>query len=239
MKMLCFARLMGKEGYKMSREKKEKIISVSFSILTALLITIAGIIFKQEVIRILPLYVSVIIGFLSAKASRYACLLGGINSIVYAFVYFSFGLYAMAIYSFLACSTLQFVTFIRWNKRAYKHSTEFKTLTKKQIFGVAVLFIISFIVLYVVMTMAGSSYRIIDNSVTLVGIFQLILMVLSFKEFTWLALVTGVLSIILDGRMSFDYPAQITYLIFSSYSFVCIVRQHIAVKKLYKEQNDK
>ena len=183
----------------------------------------------------MPLYVSVIIGFLSAKASRYACLLGGINSIVYAFVYFSFGLYAMAIYSFLVCSTLQLVTFIRWNKRAYKHSTEFKTLNKKQIIGIAVLFTVSFIGLYVVMSMAGSSYRIIDNSVTLVGIFQLLLMVLSFKEFTWFALATGVLSIVLDARMSFDYPAQITYLIFSSYSFICIVRQHISVRKLYNE----
>ena len=50
---------------------------------TAVLITVTGIIFKQSFFRILPLYVSLVIGYLQTRMSRYAPLMGGINSILY------------------------------------------------------------------------------------------------------------------------------------------------------------
>ena len=50
---------------------------------TAILITVTGILFRQNFLHILPLYVSLVVGILQSRANRYACLLGGLNSILY------------------------------------------------------------------------------------------------------------------------------------------------------------
>jgi hypothetical protein len=54
---------------------------------TAAGITIAGFLFHQSFFRILPLYISLIIALLQSRMIRYASLIGGINSILYALVY--------------------------------------------------------------------------------------------------------------------------------------------------------
>lgn len=70
-------------------------------LITAAAITAAGLWFHQNFFRILPLYVSLFVMILSAQVNRYAFLLGGLNSILYAAVYFAYGLYGMAAYVLL------------------------------------------------------------------------------------------------------------------------------------------
>ena len=212
------------------------LISILLIVITAALITWTGIVYQQEVFRIIPLYVSLVVGMLQARASRYACLIGSLNSILYAAVYFSFALYASAAYALLISFPLQAITFLRWRKRSYKHSTEFRRLSGKQWALVGGLFALSFALLYGITSLAGSGYRLLDNSVTLFGILISILTMLSFREYSWLMLISGSLTIALDARMTVDHPAQITYLIFALYSMTCIVRQFFAVRGLYKEQ---
>ena len=55
--------------------------------ITAVAITITGIIWKQSFIRILPLYISLTVMLLQSRANRYAPLIGGLNSILYIFTY--------------------------------------------------------------------------------------------------------------------------------------------------------
>ena len=215
---------------------KQNAGSLLLILVTAILITWTGIVRGQQPFRLLPLYVSLIIGMLQAKANRYASLLGGINSILYAIIYFSFGLYASAGYALLISCPLQLATFLRWSKHAYKHSTKFRHMTLKQLLLALLAFAASFALLYWAMTLAGSSYRILDNTVTLVGIFVSVLTLLSFREYTWLMLISGILTITLDFTMMQDHPEQITYLIFAIYSFICILRQFFSVYKLYNEQ---
>lgn len=215
---------------------KEQKFSYSLLLVTAVLITWTGIVWKQQVFRIIPLYVSLVVGMLQSRASRYACLIGGVNSLIYAVVYFSLGLYAMALYALLVSCPIQLITFVRWSKNAYKHSTKFRRLNWKQGVFLVVLYILSFLGLSWVMTKAGSSYRMLDNGLTLTGIFNSILTMLSFREYSWLMLGTGVFSIVLDSTMMQEHPGQITYLVFSCYSMICIIRQFFSVRKLYKEQ---
>ena len=217
---------------------KDNAFSFTLITIAAILITWTGIAFKQNVFRILPLYISLIIGMLQAKANRYANLIGSINCLIYTAVYLGFGLYATAASTLLISCPMQLITFIRWNKRAYKHSTEFRSLNGKQWLILAATFVTSFLVLLAVLTATGSSYRLVDNGYTLVGIFVSILTMLSFREYTWFMIGTGILSVALDLTLMQDYPAQITYLIYSFYSLICIGRQFFSVRKLFAEQKN-
>ena len=91
--------------------------------LTGILITISGIYYKQNFLRILPLYNSLIIALLQSRVNRYSNLLGSINSILYAAVYFYYGLLASAFQALLFSFPMQLITFIRWNKNKWEKST--------------------------------------------------------------------------------------------------------------------
>ena len=215
------------------------IITVILITIAAIVITVVGIAFKQKIIRMIPLYVSLIVGFLQSRASRYSYILGALNSVVYAGVYFSLGLYASMLNALLVSFPVQAATFVRWSKRSYKHSTEFKKLSANQWILVGSAFGISYAALCFIMSAVGSSYMIIDNTASLIGILVSILTLFAFREYSYLMLLTGVINIILNLRISIDDPAMITYLMYSVYSMVCIVMQFFAVRKLYNEQKIK
>jgi hypothetical protein len=101
---------------------------------------------------------------------------------------------------------------------------------------VLLLFLMSFCAAYLVLRALGSSYRILDLTVSLISVFTSVLTLMSFIEYSYTMLATGVFSIILDATMIKDYPGQITYLIFSVYSMICIIRQFVSVRKIYFEQ---
>ena len=75
---------------------KGTVLSVIMIMITGILITLTGVLFHQSVQRMIPLYVSLVVGMLQSRANRYANLIGGINALLYAVVYFYFGLYASA-----------------------------------------------------------------------------------------------------------------------------------------------
>ena len=53
-------------------------------IVTAALITATGVVFRQSLVNILPLYVSLCVGLLQSRVSRTAYLIGACNSLLYA-----------------------------------------------------------------------------------------------------------------------------------------------------------
>ena len=205
---------------------------------TFIAITSTAIIFGQSWFRMVPLYVSLIIAMLQSKANRYASLMGGINSLWYAVVYWTLSLYGSAAYALLVSCPIQLLTFIRWSKHAYKHSTEFRRMNKKQRLLVVLGMLAAFAVLYVILAAAGSGYQILDNASTLMGILVSFLTMFAFIEYAYLGIVSGIISIALNLQITLAEPAQITYLIFSVYSFICVTRAFFFVRKLYKEQQE-
>ncbi len=204
--------------------------------LTCILITVTGILFRQSFFRILPLYVSLIIGFLQSRVNRLAPLMGGINSLLYALVYFNYGLYSSALYAVLISCPLQLITFIRWKQRAYGHSVLFKVMsTKVRILTVAIC-LSGWTALYFIMSAAGASYMLLDNTLTLFGVLVTILTMFAYIEYTYLSLVSGLVNITLYTVMSFDTPEQIPYLVFAVYSFICVTMALFRARKLYAEQ---
>ena len=218
-------------------KNKEKIFDITLVGTTAILITICSLTFRENVFVVIPLYVSLFVWFLQSKANKYAFLLGGLNSILYAAVDLFNGLYATAVYDVLVSCTLQIITFINWNRHAYgKNSTIFKRLSAKQITLIASAGILLWSGLYFVLSLFNSEYMLFDNTRTLLGIAATILCALSYIEYTYLQQVNIVVSLVLYAMIFKEEPIMITHFIFNIYAFICAIRSFIKMKKLYKEQ---
>lgn len=221
---------------------KIKIPLLRFSLpvlLMGILITSAAIYYRQSWILVLPLYVSLFVMILSSQVNRYSFLVGGLNSIIYSFVFFRFGLYGMMAQAILLSFPLQIVSFVRWNKNLYKQSVYLKKLTKKQLIAVFAVFIIAWVLMHAVLNKLHASYAPLDNTITLFGILTAVLAMLAFIEYTYLSVINGFIQIILYVQMIKSNPQQTIYLIFSVYSLLCIIVQFINAKKLYSLQKNK
>ena len=204
---------------------------------TAIAITTTAIIFKTPPINILPYYNSLIIMALSARANRYALVMGGINSILYGFVNLSFNLPGQAAYCFLFSFPVQIITFILYTRRRYGSSTLFR----KMKWGMRGLITLGFAVCWVgtmtVLKMLGGSYAGLDTTITLFGLLITFLSMFAFVEAPFLNVFNGLISITQFVRMIADGNIErIPFLIFSVYSLICVVMGLVRTIKLYREQ---
>ena len=220
-------------------EKKQKVISpgmLGIMGVTAILITAAGIIYKQSPLRMIPLYVSLVIALMQSGVSRYAPLIGSVNALLYAAVYGYYRLYASMAYAALVSCPLQVVTFINWSRKPWKGSTILKKLTNRQ----RILIFAGSAALWAVVVFAlgrtGSEHRILDTTSTILGILATILTMLSYIEYTVVMLAGQVCSIGLYIAMLGSNPEQLTYLIYSVYAMVCTTAAFIRTREIYKIQ---
>lgn len=205
---------------------------------TFILITVTGIIFRQPFLRILPLYNSLIVMLLYARVNRFAYLFGGLNSLLYAYVYIVLKLYGSLAYAVCVSFPIQIASFILWSKAPWGQSTILKRLTGKQRCLLCVGFAAAWAAVMAVLSALGSSYQILDTTITLAGIFSSILSMLAYIEYAYLSLINSVASIILYTLMLRENPGQITYLVFTLYSMVCWVLSLNKATRLYRLQQE-
>ncbi len=203
---------------------------------TAVLITAAGIYFKQSFLRILPLYISLTVGMLQSRVNRYASLVGSLNSLLYGVVYFYYGLYGSVFSAVLFSFPVQLLTFIRWNKNKWEHSTVLRKLTAKQRILLTVGFVAALTAMWIILPLIGSQYVFLDSLTNLLGIVIYFLTMFAFVEYTFLMIINGVIGIALYVQMLGESPEMTTFLIYSVYSFVCIVIAFFQAKKIYNSQ---
>ena len=200
---------------------------------TLVLVLGTAIAFKQSILQLLPLCISLVIMFLQAQVNRYAFLLGGLNSILYAISYFSMTLYTSAVYALVVSFPLQIITFINWQKRTKGNQTELRRLSKGQLILLIVGCIVAWLFLFAVFSLAGSPYMILDNTSSLLGIVVTVLTMLRFMEYAPLQVISGIVGLILHISVFLDTPSQITYVIYSVYSIICIL---LAICRMYRTQ---
>ncbi len=218
-------------------EKKDIFIYFLMA-LTAILITAAGAYYNQKFLMILPLYNSLIIATLQSKVNRYSNLLGSMNSLLYGFVYVYYNLYASALSAFLFSFPMQLITFIRWNKNKWEHSTVLRKMNWKQRILVLIGYGVVLAAMWALLPLIGAEYVLLDSATTLLGVLILFLTMFAFVEYTAFMLVNGIISIVLYISMLEASPEMTTYLIFAVYSFVCIAFAFFKARKLYKEQRE-
>ncbi len=198
----------------------------------------SAIIVKQPPYMTLPLTISIFIMLLQTGVNRYAFLMGGINSIIYAVVDFSMGLYASAWYAILFSFPLQIIAFINWNKHRYKNSTVLKALSVRAKIIIAVAFATCWTAVFISLLKSGTPYAILDSTYSLLGILGVFLSMLAYKEYPYISLVSGVISIFLNVQVCINNIARLPYVVFSIYSMVCVIILFININRLYKEQKE-
>ena len=205
---------------------------------TAILITAAGVYHKQSFLRILPLYVSIIIGMLQSRVNRYSNLLGSMNSLLYGAVYIYYNLYASAFSALFFSCPIQLLTFIRWNKNKWEHSTILRKLNMKQRLLLTLGYVAALGAMWIILPLIGSQYVFLDSVTNLLGIVIYFLTMFAFAEYTVLMIINGIIGIALYIQMLPGTPEIATYLIFSVYSLICITFAFFEARKLYKTQRE-
>ena len=215
---------------------KDRLLTLILISVTFVAVTVSGIIYKQPVYRIIPLYVTLAVAALQSKANRFASLIGCFNSIFYTVVYFALGLYATAAYWGLVAFPVQLITFLLWKKNAYRHSTLLRKMSLKHGLCVAAVFVIAFIVTYFFLPSEDSALNVLDTISSLTGVLYFYLTLMAFKEYPYLWVINVVITIILNGAMLKEYPGQITFMFSYCYLLCTALRSIPYVNRLYKEQ---
>lgn len=216
-----------------------KLVLVS---ITLVLITTFSIIYSEPIFKVLPLYVSVAVMIMQTFGNRYALLLGSLNSVVYAVVYFFIVKIPAAGISALAISfPLQLIGFINWSRKPYGNSTMFKKMGKKEWLLSPVVFAALwgiFWVLTVELPIFESDFPLLDVTTSAFGTYVTILQLLSYIEFPYLNLVNCFLAAYLAVEiMVSGTPGHATYVTQSIYNVICVALTAITVTKIYKEQS--
>lgn len=223
---------------KSSKLSKKDIFIYFLMTVTGILITVTGIYYKQSFLRILPLYNSLIIAMLQSRVNRYSNLFGSINSILYAAVYMYYGLLASALQAILFSFPMQLITFIRWNKNKWEKSTVLRKLTWKQRALLLIVYLVALLVMWKILPLFGAKNVFLDSATNILGVFILFMTMFAFVEYTFCMIINGIIGIILYIPMLGETPDILPFLIFSVYSFICIIFAFFEARKLYKKQNN-
>ncbi len=205
-------------------------------LLTAIGVTVTGIVFRQAFIRMAPLYVSLIISLMHTRAIRYAHLLGSMNVIAYGFVNIYYGLYAAAMSCFFFSCPIQFITFLRWHKNKDGSSTKFRKLSPLWRVLLAVSFVTVWVGIVLVLRAVGSAYSYVDSTATLLEISVAALTMLAFIEHAPLRALSCLLNVGLAITIFRDSPDYAPYLIYNIYALICVTIGTFSTMSIYKKQ---
>lgn len=218
--------------------KKIDIKKMSVGLFMLALIVSTAIIVKQPPFMTLPLTISIFIMLLQTSVNRYAFLIGGLNSIIYAIVYMFMGIYASAWYALLFSCPLQIITFLNWKKKAYKNSTVLKSLSPKARIILSIATLVCLGIVFLILYKNGNTYAILDSASSVLGMLVTFLSLLAYKEYPFVNLISGIIAIFLNAQICTNDFSQLPYLFYSIYSFICIAITALSTHKLYKEQNE-
>ncbi len=200
--------------------RKLKFNEILAIIATSLLI-IGTVVFKPPLVEILPMYISIIVMLLNSNVSRYAFLLGGINSIFHTIASISLTLYSTAAQAFFVSMPFQIATFINWSKHTTNGETAIKRFSKKGRFLLFSIMILSWIILYIIFSFLNSSYLVLDNTVAVLSIASTILSLFRYCEGSVLSIISCVISLVLFAQVTIDNPEKCLWLVYNAYSAVC------------------
>ena len=207
-------------------------------IITGIAILIAGIICKQEFFLMIPLFVSLFVMAFQSEANRMGALLGAINSLIYTGAYIYMGVYASAASAVLFSFPIQLMTFFRWKKNAYKKTVVFKRMSNKMRLLWSVVLLAVWSVVAVAFSQLDYEYAVLDSLSFILGFVVPVLTMLAFVEYTYLWIVTAVVTVLLSVQMVMVDYKQTTYLIYAVYCFYCIIGAFRSVRKFEKEQKE-
>lgn len=206
------------------------------AIFTTILLIIGTIIFTPPWYDIVPLFVSIVVMFLSSNVNRYTFLLGGLNSILYTVAYLYMTLYSQAAQALLISFPFQIASFIAWSKNTNDGQTAIKRFSTKGRILLFATMMSAWVVLYIIFSLLNSSYLILDNTVTVIATASTVLALLRYSEYAILSLIGSVINLVLFVQVTIDTPDKCIWLVYSAYSAICVL---IAFIKMNKRSSNK
>lgn len=207
-------------------------------VITGIAILVAGVLCKQEIFLMIPLFISLFVMAFQSEANRIGALAGAINSLIYTAAYIYMGVYASAASAVLFSFPIQLMTFFSWRKKAYKKTVIFKKMSAKMRVGCIIAFLIVWGALAGVFIHLDYEYAILDSCTFLFGFVTPVLTMLAYIEYTYLWIIQSVVGVFLNIQMVANDYKEITYLIYGVYALYCVICAFINVHKFYKEQQE-
>lgn len=211
-------------------------VVISLAAVTGVAVSVTGVIFHQSAFRMIPLFVSLFVMLLQTRVSRYAQLLGSLNSLLYAAVNLHYGLYASAAQCVLMSFPLQMIGFIRWSRNKCGKTTKLRKMSWKQRGLVAAAFVAAWIAVYFALSLTNSSYRVGDTTSTLFGLLISVLTILAYIEYTALMIPSTLVTLCTYVAMLGEHPEHITYVIYAVYALICVCFSTVRARRLYRAQ---
>jgi len=218
------------------RENRKMIWYQAFSFT---LIFVSALWAKTNLLMLVPIFIAHIYMVMQNRANRYMFLVTCVNSVFYGVAYLIQGLYTSAAYAILFSSTMNLISFFNWKKRTQNNETKLRRMTMKQFLLLCGGFVAVWLLLYVIFSMLGSPYILLDNTATILGAIGVILGIFSFIECTVFQVLCCFVCVILYIQVIFDQPTELPYLINNALamgsSFICFV----SMMKIYQRQQEK
>ena len=192
----------------------------------------------MDLLEVSPLFVSIVIMRFNSRAMRIGLLMGGINSILYAVVYYSMGYFSNALSCIVISFPIQIMTFILWSRRKSGLTTKFRNFTRKQRLLLYAGFIAVYIPWLIIDIKIGAASPIFDAATSLLGFISPFITAFAFIDYTYLSFAGCVLSVLMHAMNIAGDPAQIPFLIYSIYSTICTVICIFNVRALYLTQQE-
>ena len=205
-------------------------------LVTAIGITASAIVYDQAFLRILPLYISLFVMAFQSRGLRIAPLLGSINSLFYAAVFFHYSLYASMINSALVAFPFQLIAFFRWTKRKDGATTHFRVLPWRGRLAFIGILALAYIPYLFLNRSLGTQHLFLDTAASLLSLSATFLMLLAFWEYTVVAASSFLTQAVMYLLMLATLPEQLPYAIYMSYAALCNLRGALVVRSIYRRQ---
>ena len=186
---------------------------------TAILIIIMAVWKQQSFIKTLPTLITLVVQIMLVRANRAAFLVGGVNSMLYAFSYFSETLYFQAFSAAAISMPLQIYTYFNWKKNSTGNKPHLRELSP-----VGKLFVSGCIVLVWLLCTKffgeriDSDYAVLDILLFFMGVAATVLSAIRYVDARYISLISCVIDVCLWVIIVVKEPQNVNYVIISIYN---------------------
>lgn len=216
---------------------ENRFLMPTLMLLTASGITVSALLYDQAFFRILPLYVSLFVMAFQSRGLRIAPLVGSINSLLYAAIFFHYSLYASMINSALVAFPFQLLAFFRWTKKKDGATTHFRVMTWRGRLLFVGMLAVAYVPYLFLNRAIGTQHLLLDTAASLLSLSATFLMVLAFWEYTLVASASFLTQACMYIVMLAALPEQLPYAVYMSYAALCNLRGAVNVREIFKRQS--
>lgn len=206
--------------------KKELLIDYLPTVLTGIVMIVFAIIKEQTFFRTLPTLISLVVMLMSARANRFAFLLGASNCVLYTISYFDQQIYFSAASALLVSLPIQIVSFFLWQKHktSKTQSSLIRMKTWQIILSVAAVLLAWSGCYFGLARFFGGNSPELDTLLFVLGILVSVLVALRFVEGQYFNIVSCVVSLCMWITICIKTPENVNYLIIAAYNLFRVIQ---------------